>query len=75
MSRDSSETKSRILNATWKLLESGDNAVRMSDIAKAVGISRQALYLHYPNRADLLVATTKHIYCAPIAIVYVCCFD
>ncbi|SDI54160.1 TetR/AcrR family transcriptional regulator [Lutimaribacter saemankumensis] len=61
MSRDSSETKSRILNATWKLLESGDNAVRMSDIAKAVGISRQALYLHYPNRADLLVATTKHI--------------
>jgi AcrR family transcriptional regulator len=35
--------------------------VRMSDIAKTAGISRQALYLHFPNRADLLVATTRHI--------------
>ncbi|WP_238367363.1 TetR/AcrR family transcriptional regulator [Mesobacterium pallidum] len=33
----------------------------MSDIAKAVGISRQALYLHFPNRAELLVAVTRHI--------------
>ena len=61
MSSDQSDTKIRILDTTWKLLESGDKAVRMSDIAKAVGISRQALYLHYPNRADLLVATTRHI--------------
>ena len=34
---------------------------RMSDIAKAAGISRQALYLHYPTRADLLIATTRHL--------------
>jgi len=33
----------------------------MSDIAKAVGISRQALYLHFPTRAELLIATTRHI--------------
>ena len=33
----------------------------MSDIAKASGISRQALYLHFPTRAELLVATTRHI--------------
>ena len=33
----------------------------MSDIAKAAGISRQALYLHFPTRAELLVATTRHI--------------
>ncbi|MBB5515131.1 AcrR family transcriptional regulator [Rubricella aquisinus] len=33
----------------------------MSDIAKAVGISRQALYLHYPNRADLLIAATRYL--------------
>ncbi len=61
MSSDQSDTKFRILDTTRKLLESGDKTVRMSDIAKAVGISRQALYLHYPNRADLLVATTLHI--------------
>lgn len=61
MSSDQTDTKSRILDATWKLLESGDKNVRMSDIAKAVGISRQALYLHYPNRAELLIATTRHI--------------
>lgn len=33
----------------------------MTDIAKAVGISRQALYLHFPTRAELLIATTRHI--------------
>ena len=60
-SRAQTDTKTRILDTTWKLLESGNKNVRMSDIAKAVGISRQALYLHYPNRADLLVATTRHV--------------
>lgn len=34
--------------------------VRMSDIAKAAGVSRQALYLHFASRADLLVATTQY---------------
>ena len=61
MSREPIHTKSRILDVTWNLLESGDKAVRMSDIAKAAGISRQALYLHFPSRAELLVATTRHI--------------
>lgn len=35
--------------------------MRMSDIAKAAKISRQALYLHFPNRAELLVATTRYL--------------
>jgi len=61
MSRNSSDTRARILGCTWNLLESGDKKVRMSDIAKASGISRQALYLHFPTRAELLVATTRHI--------------
>lgn len=61
MSRNSADTRTRILETTWNLLESGDKKVRMSDIAKAVGISRQALYLHFPNRADLLIAVTRHI--------------
>ena len=33
----------------------------MADIAKSAGISRQALYLHFPARAELLIATTRHI--------------
>lgn len=61
MSRNSSDTRARILDCTWNLLESVDKKVRMSDIAKEVGISRQALYLHFPTRAELLIATTRHI--------------
>lgn len=61
MSSKNPATRTRILDSTWTLLESGKSAVRMSDIAKAAGISRQALYLHFPNRADLLIATTHHI--------------
>ncbi|MBF9032841.1 TetR family transcriptional regulator [Rhodobacterales bacterium HKCCE2091] len=58
----SNPTRSRILAATLKLLGGGaPGAVRMSDIAKAAGISRQALYLHYPSRAELLVAAARHL--------------
>ena len=57
----SAQTKIRILETTWKVLETRIDKNRMSDIAKAVGISRQALYLHYPTRAELLIATTKYI--------------
>ena len=57
----SEQTKTRILETTWKVLETRSDKNRMSDIATAVGISRQALYLHYPTRAELLIATTKHI--------------
>lgn len=41
--------------------DGGGSAVRMSDIAKRTGISRQALYLHFPNRADLLMAAARHV--------------
>ncbi len=33
----------------------------MGDIGKAAGISRQAVYLHFRSRAELLVAATKHL--------------
>ena len=33
----------------------------MADIAKEAGISRQAVYLHFPTRAELLVATTRYL--------------
>ncbi len=62
MSRETSETKTRILQASLHLLElGGGKGVRMSDIAKRAGISRQAVYLHFPTRAALLVATTHYL--------------
>ncbi len=62
MSSKNIETKTRILDATVRMLEEhGGRGVRMGDIAKAAGISRQAVYLHFASRADLLVAATKYL--------------
>lgn len=61
MSSKSPDTKSRLLDAAVTLLEEGDVTIRMADVARAAGISRQALYLHFPTRADLLVAAARHV--------------
>lgn len=62
MSSDNLSTRERILNATRTLLEANQGTgVRMSDIAKMSGVSRQAVYLHFPTRTDLLIATTRHL--------------
>ena len=62
MSSENNKTRHRILMSALTLLEEGGGgAVRMSDIAKASKISRQALYLHFANRAELLVAATRYL--------------
>lgn len=62
MSSKNISTRDRILKSCQALLETkGARDVRMSDIAKRAGISRQALYLHFPNRAELLIATTRYL--------------
>lgn len=62
MSSGNPETREKILSAAWALLEEAEGReVRMSDIAKRAGVSRQAVYLHFPARAELLIATTQHI--------------
>ena len=62
MSSKNLETRNRILESTWRLLEADPgSSVRMSDIAREAGISRQAVYLHFPKRADLLIATTRYL--------------
>lgn len=62
MSSNSTDTRTRILEATVRILEEhGGRGVRMGDIAKAVGISRQAVYLHFASRAELLVAATRYL--------------
>jgi len=55
------DTRERILVATWKLMEkSKDLNVRIADIAAAAKVSRQAVYLHFGNRANLLLEAVKH---------------
>lgn len=62
MSRDSQKTRDRILKASLALLEASQGqGVRMTDIAKRAGITRQALYLHFRTRAELLIATTHYL--------------
>ena len=62
MSSHKIETRYRILKAALKLLEASQGkGVRMTDIAKRAGITRQALYLHFSTRAELLIATTYYL--------------
>jgi len=62
MSSEEIDTKTRILEATWQLLEQHrGQGVNMSDIAKAAGISRQAVYLHFASRTELMIATMNYV--------------
>ena len=57
-----SSTRDRILDSARQLLEKQGNAVpTMSAIARAAGISRQALYLHFADHAELLQALVAHL--------------
>lgn len=62
MSRARTDTRRRILEATLALLEErGGKGVRMADIAARAGVTRQAVYLHFATRAQLLIAATRHL--------------
>jgi AcrR family transcriptional regulator len=57
---DAQDTRSRILSAAWDLvLARGAAAVRMRDVAAAAGVSRQLVYIHFGDRAGLLVAMAR----------------
>lgn len=55
------ETRDRILEAAWDLLEKRGSTVRISDVAHAAGVSRQAVYLHFGDRSGLFVALVDHV--------------
>jgi AcrR family transcriptional regulator len=62
MSSNEIDTRTKILDATWRLMEQHrGQGVRMIDIAKATGISRQAVYLHFGSRTELMIATTQYV--------------
>jgi len=62
MSSEEKDTRTHILQTTWELLESNPGrSLSMSQIAKASKLSRQALYLHFDSRTELLIATTHYV--------------
>lgn len=62
MSSKNLDTREKILKAAARMLvEHGGKGARMADIAKETGISRQALYLHFKSRTDLLIAATLYV--------------
>jgi len=62
MSSGDPETRRRILEKTWRLMEKRKGqGVLISDVARAVGVSRQAVYLHFGSRAGLLIATARYV--------------
>lgn len=56
-----SSTRKKILSVTWQLMRKGSGmALRMSDIASAAELSRQALYLHFDSRTELFVDAARY---------------
>ena len=50
------DTRRRILLAAWEAIEELGADIRISDVADRAGVSRQAIYLHFGDRAKLLLA-------------------
>ena len=58
----SSHAAGRILDAALALItKRGDAHVTMAQIARAARVSRQAVYLHFADRAELMVALARHL--------------
>jgi AcrR family transcriptional regulator len=57
----STETRERILSAARGLLEDGQLDAGLERVAKAAGVSRQAIYLHFGSRPALLLALVEFV--------------
>jgi AcrR family transcriptional regulator len=58
----STDTKQRILDAARLLLETEARPdIGLEQIAKAAGVSRQAIYLHFGSRGALLLSLVDHV--------------
>lgn len=61
MSNSKRATRSRaeILDAAWDLIAARGAEVSLSEIAAAVGMTRQSIYVHFGSRGGLLVALVR----------------
>ena len=58
-----SDTKARLLDAAIDLIESkGERALRLRDVAAAVGIAEPTIYHYFPNREALIAASHARRY-------------
>ncbi len=60
MSTRKERTREQLLEAAWKRLERGDPA-KLEDVGADVGVSRQAVYLHFGSRGGMLLALVSYI--------------
>ncbi len=61
------ETRTQILEAARAMIEElGYNGAGLGAIAKMAGVSRQAIYLHFPSKAELLTALHLHIFATDV---------
>ncbi|MGQ0542532.1 MAG: TetR/AcrR family transcriptional regulator [Blastocatellia bacterium] len=62
MSSTISNTQKKIIETAARLLlKSKGQGVSMADIARKTGVSRQAVYLHFPSRGELMIAAVRHL--------------
>jgi AcrR family transcriptional regulator len=55
--------KESIINTSSELfLNLGFKSVTMDDIANALGISKKTIYVHFPNKTQLVEAVTFHLF-------------
>ena len=62
-----SQTRTRILEAARAIFEElGYYDAGLGAVAKKAGVSRQAIYLHFPSKAELLTALHLHIFATDV---------
>jgi AcrR family transcriptional regulator len=60
-SEHDSQTREKLVATGLTLFRArGVEAVTLADVAKAAGVSRQSVYLHFGNRAGLLTEVARH---------------
>jgi AcrR family transcriptional regulator len=57
----SATTREHILQVSWDLIANHPTNLKLTEVAAKAGVSRQALYLHFRDRAGLLLALVRHM--------------
>ena len=55
------ETRAHMLATSWELIAERGSSLKVSEVARRAGVSRQTVYLHFGDRSGLLVALVDHM--------------